>query len=29
VRNVLSEEKLLRLFAEFLLEATRGGDEEP
>jgi hypothetical protein len=29
VRNVLSEEKLSNLFAEFLLEATPGGDENP
>ena len=28
VRNVLTEDKLLKLFAEFLLEATTGDDEK-
>jgi hypothetical protein len=29
VRNVLTKDKLLELFAEFLLEAIGGGDEFP
>ena len=29
VRNVITKEKLLKLFAKFLLEATAGGDEDP
>jgi hypothetical protein len=28
VRNVLTDEKLLKLFAKFLMEATAGGSDE-